>query len=177
MRPWHALIASLLVLLAFPTAAQMDEGQPYFSLSSNRTYGPGEKPVIQLWAQGVDSLQFRVYRVNDPVKFFEGLGDQHRFGGRTKAPARALTMIERFHRWKVQSRAAMRNVFRRQYTAESRTAVREWSAAREQKTVPHHNRPATEFAGVPLLNPQQVAMVWQQNVPRGNRWDAQTVPV
>src|ERR1700732_660569 len=99
MRTWHAVIVSLLLALAFPTAAQMEEGQPYFSLSSNRTFGVNEKPVIQMWAQGVDLLQFRVYRVNDPVKFFEALGDEHRFGGRAQRPARALTPIERFHRW------------------------------------------------------------------------------
>ena len=30
---------------------------------------------------------------------------------------------------------------------------------------------------MPLLNAQQVVLVWQQGVPKGNRWDAQTVPV
>ena len=128
------VIALVLFFLAFPTVAQMDEGHPYFSLSSNRTFGTGEKPTIQLWAQGVDMLQFRVYRVNDPVKFFEGLGDQHRFGGQTKPPARELTAIEKFHQWKSRSRAAMRNLFRAQYTAESRAAVRQLEAAREQKS-------------------------------------------
>ena len=115
-----SVIALLLFFLAFPTVAQVDEAHPYFSLSSNRTFGTGEKPTIQLWAQGVNTLQFRVYHINDPVKFFEGLGDQHRFGGQTKPPARELTAIERFHQWKTRSRAAMRNLFRTQYTAESR---------------------------------------------------------
>jgi uncharacterized protein YfaS (alpha-2-macroglobulin family) len=170
-------IALLLFLLAFPTVAQVDEGQPYFSLSSNRTFGTGEKPSIQLWAQGVDMLQFRVYRVNDPVKFFENLGDQHRFGGHTQRPSRELTAIERFHQWKTRSRAAMRNLFRAQYTAESRSAIRHWEAERAQKVVEHKQAAATEYANVPLLNPQQVVMVWQQSVPKGNRWDAQTVPV
>src|ERR1041385_3733879 len=110
-----------------------------FSLSSNRTFGTGEKPTIPLWAQGVDMLQFRVYRVNDPVKFFENLGDQHRFGGRTQRPVRALPPIDRFHSWKSRSRAAMRNLFRAQYSAESRAAVRHWEAERAQKVVqPKH---------------------------------------
>src|SRR5437588_148228 len=170
-------VVSILFFLAFPTVAQMDEGQPYFSLGSNRTFGTGEKPIIQLWAQGVDMLQFRVYRVNDPVKFFENLGDQHRFGGRTQRPSRELTAIERFHQWKARSRAAMRNLFRAQYTADSRAAVRHWEAEREQKVVEHKQAAATEYAGVPLLNAQQVVLVWQQGVPKGNRWDAQTVPV
>ncbi len=177
MRTWHAVLASLLLVLVFPTAAQMDEGQAYFSLASNKTFGPNEKPVIQLWAQGVSSLQFRVYRVNDPVKFFENLADAHRFGGRAQRPVRKLTLIEQFHRWKLDSRTAVRNLFRRQYTATSRASVREWIAEREQKIVAHKDRPATEFAGVPLLNAQQVALVWEQNIAPANRWDAQTVPV
>src|SRR5581483_4937000 len=76
-----------------------------------------------------------------------------------------------------RSRAAMRNLFRAQYTAESRAEVRQWEAARAQKVVNHKQSAATEYAGVPLLNAQQVVMVWQQGVPKGNRWDAQTVPV
>ena len=42
--------------------------------------GPGEKPAIQMWSQGVDSLEFRVYRVKDPILFFQKLEDVHRFG-------------------------------------------------------------------------------------------------
>src|SRR5690242_17377648 len=113
-----SVIALLLFFLAFPTIAQTDEAQPYFSLSSTRTFGSGEKATIQLWAQHVEMLKFRVYRINDPVKFFENLGDQHRFGGQTKRSARELTTIEKFHRWKSRSRAAMRNLFRSQYSAE-----------------------------------------------------------
>jgi uncharacterized protein YfaS (alpha-2-macroglobulin family) len=175
MRTWHAVPIALLLALSLPTVAQQDEGQPYFSLSSNRTFGVGEKPTLQLWAQGVDSLQFRVYRVNDPVKFFESLGDEHRFGGRAQRPVRELTMIEKIHRWKRNSRTAMRNLFRSQYSADSRAAVHHWIAETDQKPVAHQGE--TQFAGLPLLNPQQVVTVWQQNVPRGNRWDAQTVPV
>jgi uncharacterized protein YfaS (alpha-2-macroglobulin family) len=177
MRIWHAAVASLVLALAFPTAAQIDESLPYFSIATNRTFGPGEKPIIQLWAQGVDHLQFRVYRVHDPVAFFERLDDEHRFGGRAPRRPRELTLIERFHRWKANSRTGMRNLVRRQFTSDTRASLRDWIAEREQKVVEHKTAPATEYAGVPLLNPQQVALVWQQNIPRGNRWDTQTVPV
>src|SRR5438093_1845525 len=107
MRIGHAAAASLVLALAFPTAAQIDESLPYFSIATNRTFGPGEKPIIQLWAQGVDHLQFRVYRVHDPVAFFERLDDDHRFGGRAPRRPRELTLIERFHRCKANSRPAI----------------------------------------------------------------------
>ena len=49
----------------------------YFSLNSSRTYAPGQKVSVDMWAQNVQTLEFRVYRVNDPVKFFVQLGDPH----------------------------------------------------------------------------------------------------
>ena len=177
MRIWHAAVVSVLLGLGFPSIAQQEEGRPYFSLSSNRTFGPGERPVIQLWAQGVDTLQFRVYRVKDPVAFFGQLEDEHQFGGQAPRTPRALTPIERFHRWKVNARIWMRSVFRRQFRQESRAAIRDWLAAREQKPAPAPAQPTTEFANVPLLNPQQVVSVWQQRISRRNRWDSQVVPI
>lgn len=177
MRTWHAAVVSVLLGLGWPSVAQQEEGRPYFSVSSNRTFSPGERPVVQLWAQGVETLQFRVYRVKDPVAFFEQLEDDHEFGGQAPLKPRALTPIERFHRWKVNARIWMRNVFRRQFSQESRAAIRDWLAAREQKPAPAPAQPTTEFANVPLLNPQQVVSVWQQRISRRNRWDSQVVPI
>ena len=44
--------------------------KPYFSLTTNRTYSPNES--ARLWAsyQNVDYLDFRVYHIKDPSKFF-----------------------------------------------------------------------------------------------------------
>ena len=78
MRFSRALLVALLASL-LPTSAQ-DDTKPYFSLSSSKTYGPGEKPSIQMWSQNVDSLEFRVYRVKDPILFFQKMEDVHRLG-------------------------------------------------------------------------------------------------
>src|SRR5579863_9221656 len=48
-----------------------------FSLSTSRTFAPGESVKIQLFARNVPSLEFRVYKVQDPEKFFAGLKDLH----------------------------------------------------------------------------------------------------
>lgn len=177
MRIWHAAVVSALLALSFPSVAQQDESQPYFSLSSNRTFGPGERPAIQFWGHGVEALQFRVYRVNDPVAFFERLEDEHQFGGRAPRRPRELTPLERFHRWKARTRTWVRNIFRAQFRQESRWAIADWLAARERRAVPRTAPPATGFANVPLLNPQQVVAVWQQSIARGNRWESQTIPI
>src|SRR5260370_18985329 len=120
MRP---LLVTLLLLSLLPTSAQ-DGNQPYFSLSSAKTFGPGEKPGIQMWSQNVDSLEFRVYRVKDPILFFQKMEDVHRLGaGAAPRKPGQLTLIERFHQAKVRARNAIRDGFRAQYTADSRRAM------------------------------------------------------
>src|SRR5450759_5924764 len=68
----------LLLTLAAPGLSQ-PEDEPYFSLSSMRTFGAGGKPSVSLNAWNVDTLEFRVYRVNDPVQFFQQLESAHEF--------------------------------------------------------------------------------------------------
>jgi len=80
------MVAVLLVVAcANPGWAQNDE--PSFTLSSNQTYGSGDKPEVSVWAHNVKSLEFRLYRVHDSVKFFALLKDQHSFGGNGPRPA------------------------------------------------------------------------------------------
>ena len=58
-------------LLTSFSDASAKEREAYFSLSSDRTYLPGEKAKIRVYANGVNALEFRVYRVNDPAALFE----------------------------------------------------------------------------------------------------------
>src|SRR5258708_5596152 len=133
MRFARALLAILLLASLLPVPAQDGVG-PYFSLSSNKTYAPGEKPSIQMWSQNVDSLEFRVYRVKDPVLFFQKLEDVHRFGtGSTPRKAKQLTLIERFHQIKADARNTVRNSFRAQYTPDSRETIRGWLSAKNRQ--------------------------------------------
>src|SRR5258708_40039305 len=109
MRFRRALPVTLLLLTLLPTTAQ-EVNQPYFSLSSSKTFGPGEKATIQMWSQNIDSLEFRVYRVKDPILFFQKLEDVHRFGtGAEPRKAKQLTPIERFHALKARARDTVRN--------------------------------------------------------------------
>ena len=57
-----------------------DASKPFFSLSTNRTYATSENARLWLDHRGVNSLDFRVYRVNDPQKFFAQLSDPHQMG-------------------------------------------------------------------------------------------------
>ena len=172
-----------LVLLAFPIVAQEEEendSRPFFSISTNRTWTPAEKPQLQLWGQGVKQLQFRLYKVNDPVRFFELLEDEHQFGG--QAPRRdekKLTWIERLHQWKLRQRTRVQNTVRAQFTKPSRVEIRAWRTGEVPKPKPVAGaKPSvTEFANVPVLNQQQLVATWTQPFAPKNRWDSATVDI
>ena len=114
------LSLALLVTLAMPVVAQEEEGNAFFSLSSDRTFGLDEKPAIQLWGQGFKQLEFRLYRVNDPVVFFQKLEDDHNFGGRAPQRQGKLTPLERLRAWKQRQRTALRDLVRAQFTMDAR---------------------------------------------------------
>ena len=52
-------------------------GKPFFSLSTHRTYGTNDNARLWVDYQAVDHLDFRVYQVKDPRKFFTELKDPH----------------------------------------------------------------------------------------------------
>src|SRR5208283_2511605 len=82
------LFASSLLLFACAagqTAAAKDAPRS-FSLSTNRTFAPGESVKIQLFARNVPALEFRIYKVRDAEKFFAALKDVHSFGVKSYSP-------------------------------------------------------------------------------------------
>ena len=168
------LLLSLLSLLV--AQEQQQDVQPYFSLTSNRTYLPGEKVEIAVYSHNVRELQFRVYRVNDPVMFFSQLQELHSFGGQApRMPKQAHTWLERFHAWKHRIWVRFRDFIRAQFSADSRHRIRLW---RLGETAPPKKGPQVEeYAQVPVLNQQQVVSVWKCTVPPGDRWQSQNVTV
>ncbi len=95
MRLRKSLLFALLSLLfsyAAGTARQAKDAPRSFSLSTNRTFAPGESVKIQLFARNVPALEFRVYKVRDAEKFFAGLKDVHSFGVRRALHHRSRSM-------------------------------------------------------------------------------------
>jgi uncharacterized protein YfaS (alpha-2-macroglobulin family) len=174
----HALLL-LLALLVSPAIAQLDEAGTYFQISTDRTYGTGDKPKVRLYGQGFQKLQFRVYRVNDPLEFFRQLEDPNQFGGQSHRPPQALTVLERWRRWKRQSRTALRNIVRRQYTAENRESIRDsfTRTAAAEAAPPARTGPVTEYANIPVLNQQQLVSTWEQPHRVANPWESSQVSI
>ena len=173
MRAGRSVLAAILFILALPLSGQ--EERAYFSLTSSRTYAPGEKPAVQVWANNVDALEFRVYRINDPVLFFRKLEDIHRFGGVAARLPGPQSWLERFHEWKRRLRAEIRDLFREQFTYDSRVRLRDWWAGRQRQPLPQPQ--ATTYAQVPVLNPQQLVSTWRQPTQARRAWESETVPI
>lgn len=165
------ILWALLALFALSLPAQEEDATRYFSLNSNRTFGVGEKANVTVSSSGMGSLEFRVYRVNDPQKFFEQLEDPHQFGGQSPRPERDLTWLERFQNWKRATQYSVRDAFRSQFNRDARARIHAFTTP---KPVP---RGPASFAQIPILNQQQLVTKFRQSLAKQNPWDSVTVPL
>jgi uncharacterized protein YfaS (alpha-2-macroglobulin family) len=176
-----ALAALLLVagLLASPRAALAQEEttstEPFYSVSSRQTYAPSQQPKVWIRFRQVDHLDFRVYRVKDPVQFFAKLKDAHSFGSEKAELAREKTWLERFHEWKRDLRLSIRDFFRGQLRFETRWQFH--SARLQERKLQRIPLDVTAYAQVPLLNRQQLVLGWRELVPRTRDSEYQEIPV
>ena len=165
-----------LSLLSMFAAALLGQGEvePYFSLFSSQTFKSNGKPSVALSAFNLDSVEFRVYRVEDPLKFFTELEDSHQFGGRVPRPPRERTLLERVRGWKRSLRANIRRSLRAQFT-ESPSA--HFDALFEHQSQPATISKETRYAEVPVLNSQQLVLSFQHPVRSTSRWQRQDVEI
>ncbi len=165
---------------ASPQASPQPEPtvKPHFSVSTNRTYGTKDKPRVWISYSGIDHLDFRVYRVKDPLKFFKQLNDPHQMGEMEKTQVaasykRTPSALERLHSFKGGIYYSFKRYVRSQLRQESRVTFNDKfrSGAR---------RPLLEadFARVPLLNPDQMVKSWREMLtPLANQYDSRNIPL
>jgi alpha-2-macroglobulin len=165
----------LLLLLGVAAAGlSQSENEPYFALASERTFGSNGRPTVAMSAWNVDSLEFRVYRIEDPLKFFQQIEDPHQFGGRAPQPPRERTLLERIHFWKHDLRTGIRRSLRAQFT--------ESPSAHFESLLPSRSQPSstgqgTRYAEAPVLNSQQMVLSFVQPVHAHTRWERENVDV
>ncbi len=165
----------LLLLAAAAAGLGQSEDEPYFALSSSRTFASGDRASVSMSAWKVDALEFRVYRVNDPEQFFRQLEDPHQFGTETPRPPRERTLLERVHLWKRSLRAGIRRELRAQFTESPRAHLPVLNTVASMVPVPAAK--GTKYAEAPLLNSQQMVLSFVQPVAGKTRWDRQDVPL
>jgi uncharacterized protein YfaS (alpha-2-macroglobulin family) len=140
-------------------------GRPFFSLSTNRTFGPDERARVWASYQSVDHLDFRVYRVKDPVKFFKQLDDPHQMGNDDKnevsgSYSHTPSMLERTRLLKDLVVSTVKNYVRSQIKREYRAAFNH--AFRPQHEPGRTPLNMADYARVPLLNPDQMVSSWRE---------------
>ncbi|HKV24646.1 MAG TPA: alpha-2-macroglobulin family protein [Candidatus Acidoferrum sp.] len=170
---------SILFLACFFTLILPAGGQrpgAYFSLSTNKTYLPGEKIALHVFASNVQGLEFRLYKVNDPALFFERLDSPHGFGASMpKEQVDNLSFLERFHDWKQDQWISIRDFFRYQFSARTRSRLREEQQAKAKAQA--KSQGVEVFAQAPVLNSSQLVARWHQAMPPRFYSETESVPV
>src|SRR5262245_50181026 len=155
--------------------------RPRFSLSTSRTYGVDEKARVYIAYQGVDSLDFRVYRVKDPFRFFRQLNSPHQLGEEDRADVaevaatveRKPSLLERLRSFKSSVYRGVKSYFRGQLRRESRAAFNDKFRSGEQLPLNE-----ADYARVPLLNPDQLVGSWRQVLTATeSEYDTRMVPL
>lgn len=156
-------------------------GKPFFSLSSHRTYGTSESARLWIDYNNIDRLDFRVYRVKDPLKFFAGLSNPHQIGEReeeefVQSLPRRASLLERVRSIKRWAFAGMKSYVRTQLRHDSRKSFNAKFRAEEAPgRVPLN---VADYARVPLLNPDQLVSSWREPLaPLANQYDRRMVPL
>jgi hypothetical protein len=164
-----------------PPPLTVSSTKPYFSLTTNRTYSPNE--TARLWASyhNVDYLDFRVYRVKDPVKFFKQLDDPHQMGEQEKAEiaqgyGARISLLERTHRLKTSLFSAIKDYVRTHLLKQHRETFNEKFRKEKESTRTPLN--VADYARVPLLNPDQKVKDWREKLPAmENDYDSRMIPI
>src|ERR1044072_3630208 len=155
------------------------EAKPNFSLSTNRTYATSRNPRVWINYQGVRYMDFRVYRVADPNKFFRQLGNPHEIGEREKKEVASShrtspSVLERVRSLKSAAYRVFKDYFREQLKRETRTAFNQ-KFRKEGERAPLN---VSAYARVPLLNPDQLVTTWRETLaPLDYEYDTLMVPL
>ena len=162
-------------------APTVSSTKPYFSLTTNRSYSPNES--ARLWAsyKNIEHLDFRVYRIKDPNKFFKQLDNPHEMGEKEKEQIAQgygvrLSLLERTHRLKTSLFGAVKDYVR----THLRKQHRETFNQKFRKEPPAERTPlnVADYARVPLLNPDQKVKDWREKLPAlENDYDSRMIPI
>ena len=154
--------------------------KPFFSLGTNRTYGAAENPRMWVNYRGIDKLDFRVYRVNDPQKFFTQLSNPHQVGEDepeevTSTQQHKPSVLERLRAFKTWAYSGLRTYFRAQLNTETRRSFNHKFRSTEDRRTPLN---IADYARVPLLNPKQLVTTWREPLATlENAYDRRMIPL
>src|SRR5688500_11270620 len=143
--------------------------KPFFSLSTNRTFGSTESPRPWVAYQAVNQMDFRVYQVKDTRKFFTELKDPHQMGKDEEEevvatlPKKKQSFLNRVRSVKRWAHTGLKRFVRLQLPRDSRTAFNQKFRKDEDPVRTPLN--VADYARVPLLNPDMLVTSWREELP------------
>lgn len=155
--------------------------KPFFSLSTHRTYGTSDNARLWVDYQGVDHLDFRVYQVKDPRKFFTELKDPHQLGEKEEEEVASSlphrrSFLERVRAFKRWAYSGVRGFIRGQLQHDSRQAFNQ--KFRKEADIIRTPLNVSDYARVPLLNPDLLVSSWREPLPPlENEYDQRMIPL
>jgi len=175
----HRLLLCLTLALLIPAhALAQDPGasvEPAFNVWSSQIYLTTDHPAFSLTFRNLTHLDFRVYRVADPMAFFAGLRDPHQLGSETPVVPQERTWLERIALWKATQRAEIRSFLRGQVSHTYRAARR--SAQDKEKVAERQTLNVNSFAQVPLLNASRLVTSWREILPLHRDDETRRIPL
>ncbi|HXL81546.1 MAG TPA: MG2 domain-containing protein [Pyrinomonadaceae bacterium] len=155
--------------------------KPFFSLSTHRTYGTNDNARLWVDYQAVDHLDFRVYQVKDPSKFFTDLKNPHQVGENEQeqvasSVSHRKSFLERVRNFKRWAYTGIKTFVRGQLQHDSREAFNQ--KFRAEKEVVRTPLNVSDYARVPLLNPDLLVSSWREPLPPlENEYDQRMIPL
>src|SRR5215212_1061896 len=146
--------------------------KPFFSVHTGRTYATTDR--VRLWInyRGVESLDFRVYKVKDPVKFFRQLDNPHQVGEDEEGEVgkdikkNPPTFLERLREFKSWGFRVVKTYVRQQLQNQSRKGFNQKFRPEEDDTSGQTRLDVSkDFARVPFLNPDQMVSYFREKLP------------
>ena len=166
---------------SYVTTEVTNATKPFFSLSTTRTFGTNENPRVWLDHRLLESLDFRVYRINDPERFFAQLTDPHQMGDDEKTQlatqfSHHQSLLERVRAVKLWAYLGVRNYFRGQLRQDTRYNFNQkFRAPETTRRLPLN---VADFARIPLLNPNQLVTSWRETLPPlETQFDRRMIPL
>ncbi len=142
--------------------------KPFFSLTTNQSFATGERARLSASYQGVSYLDFRVYKVSDPAKFFQQLPNPHQVGEDEKEElaedyGQKFSVLESAHSLKNWIYSAIKDYVRDQLKREHRQTLNQ--KFRNEAQTGRTPLNVADYARVPLLNPSQLVSSWREKLP------------
>jgi hypothetical protein len=165
----------------YPETERRPSSKPFFSLSTHRTYGTSDNARLWVDYQGVDHLDFRVYQVRDPRKFFTQLKNPHQMGEQEEQEVASSlphrkSFLERVRGFKRWAYLGIKSFVRGQLRRDSRQAFNQ--KFRNEADPIRTPLNVSDYARVPLLNPDMLVSSWREPLPPlENEYDQRMIPL